>query len=103
MKRFPHGAKRDFLVTYDICDPRRLRQVHKTMLGHGQAVQYSVFRCFLTPARKVQLMNRIMDIIHCGEDQVILFELGSAESAATRPIEVLGKRMAKPNQGPQVY
>ncbi|HIB65620.1 MAG TPA: CRISPR-associated endonuclease Cas2, partial [Phycisphaerales bacterium] len=43
-----HGAKRDFLVTYDICDPARLRKVHKIMLGHGQAIQYSVFRCFLT-------------------------------------------------------
>ena len=84
--RVQHGAKRDFLVTYDICCPRRLRLVHRLMLGHGQAVQYSVFRCFLTPARKVKLMARLLETINSYEDQVILFELGSAETAMTRPI-----------------
>lgn len=73
------------------------------MLGHGQPVQYSVFRCFLTPARKVSLMSRLLEVIHCNEDQVILFELGSADSAMTRPIEVLGTSMAEPYQGPRVY
>jgi CRISPR-associated protein Cas2 len=101
--KIKHGAKRDFLVTYDICCPRRLRLVHKLMLGHGQPIQYSVFRCFLTPTRKVSLMSRLLEIIHCYEDQVILFELGSADTAMTRPIEVLGVSMPEPYQGPQVY
>lgn len=98
-----HGAKRDFLVTYDICCPRRLRLVHKTMLGHGQPIQYSVFRCFLTPARKVKLMARLLEVINCHDDQVILFELGSADTAVTRPIEVLGASMPEPYQGSQVF
>ncbi len=101
--RVQHGAKRDFLVTYDICCPSRLRRVHKLMLGHGQPVQYSVFRCFLTPARKVTLMSRLLETIHCDEDQVILFELGSADTAMTRPIEVLGTSMPEPYQGPHVF
>lgn len=101
--RVQHGAKRDFLVTYDICCPARLRRVHKLMLGHGQPIQYSVFRCFLTPSRKVTLMSRLLDTINCDEDQVILFELGSAESAMTRPIEVLGTCMPEPTQGPHVF
>lgn len=98
-----HGAKRDFLVTYDICNPARLRKVHKLMLGHGDPIQYSVFRCFLTPARKVKLMTRLLEVIHCGEDQVILFELGSANTAMTRPIEVLGTSMSEPRQGPHIF
>jgi CRISPR-associated protein Cas2 len=73
------------------------------MLGHGQPIQYSVFRCFLTPARKVTLMSRMLEIIHCNEDQVILFELGSADTAMTRPIEVLGLCMPEPHQGSQVF
>ena len=101
--KIQHGAKRDFLVTYDICCPSRLRRVHKLMLGHGQPIQYSVFRCFLTPARKVTLMSRMLEIIHCNEDQVILFELGSADTAMTRPIEVLGLCMPEPHQGSQVF
>lgn len=101
--RIQHGAKRDFLVTYDICCPTRLRRVHKLMLGHGQPVQYSVFRCFLTAARKVTLMSQLLEIIHCDEDQIIIFELGSADTAMTRAIEVLGVRMAEPYQGPHVF
>lgn len=101
--KIKHGAKRDFLVTYDICCPRRLRLIHKLMLGHGQAVQYSVFRCFLTPARKVSLMSRLLETINSHEDQVILFELGSADTAMTRPIEVLGVPMPEPYQGSQVF
>lgn len=98
-----HGAKRDFLVTYDICNPRRLRLVHKLMIGHGQPIQYSVFRCFLTPTRKVKLMSRLLETINSNEDQVILFELGSADTAVTRPIEVLGASMPEPYNGPQVF
>lgn len=97
-----HGAKRDFLVTYDICSPSRLRKVHKLMLGHGQPIQYSVFRCFLTPARKVKLMTRLLEEINCHEDQVILFELGSADTALTRPIEVVGVPMEDPRRGPTI-
>ena len=36
------------LVTYDIRDERRLRQVAKLMEGYGERVQYSIFRCRLT-------------------------------------------------------
>lgn len=97
-----HGAKRDFLVTYDICDPSRLRKVHKIMLGHGQAIQYSVFRCFLTPTRKVKLMTRLLEEINCHEDQILLFELGSADTALTRPIEALGVPMEDPSRGPTI-
>ncbi len=97
-----HGAKRDFLVTYDICCPKRLRSVHRLMVGHGEPVQYSVFRCFLTPARKVKLMTRLLKCINSHEDQIILFELGSADTAATRPIEVLGVGMSEPSTSPNI-
>ncbi|MFO0762685.1 MAG: CRISPR-associated endonuclease Cas2, partial [Byssovorax sp.] len=33
-----------YVVAYDVCDPKRLRQVHKTMRGFGDALQLSVFR-----------------------------------------------------------
>ncbi len=73
------------------------------MRGHGQAVQYSVFRCFLTPTRKMKLMSRLLKIVNVHEDQVILFELGSADSAMTRPIEVIGQALEKPDVGPKVF
>jgi CRISPR-associated protein Cas2 len=33
------------LVCYDICEPKRLRRVHKVMKGFGEPWQYSVFFC----------------------------------------------------------
>jgi len=97
-----HGAKRDILIAYDISDPSRLRKVHKIVKGHGEAVQYSVYRCFLTPARKIKLMRKLLDHINSHEDQVLFFELGSAQTATSRPIEVVGRAMAKLEVGPKV-
>jgi CRISPR-associated endonuclease Cas2 len=35
--------RRNFIVTYDICDPKRLRKVFKLCKGYGIHLQYSVF------------------------------------------------------------
>ena len=39
--------RRLYFVTYDICDPKRLRRVYKTMKGFGAHLQLSVFQCEL--------------------------------------------------------
>ena len=47
--------RRLYLVAYDICDPKRLRKVFKTMRGFGEHLQFSVFQCDLTPMARVDL------------------------------------------------
>ena len=37
-----------YVVSYDIREKKRLCRVHKAMLGFGEPVHYSVFRCDLT-------------------------------------------------------
>jgi CRISPR-associated endonuclease Cas2 len=49
-------SRGDYLVTYDISDDTRLRQVFKTMKGFGDHVQYSVFRCSLTKTEMTEMM-----------------------------------------------
>ena len=44
-----------FYVTYDVCDPKRLRRVFQILKGAGEHVQYSVFCCDLTPRQKEAL------------------------------------------------
>ena len=46
-----------YLVSYDISDDKRLRQVFKIMRGYGDHLQYSVFECQLTPMDLVKLEN----------------------------------------------
>jgi CRISPR-associated protein Cas2 len=38
-----HTEQRNWLIAYDIADPRRLARVHRYLKGHAIPVQYSVF------------------------------------------------------------
>ncbi|HJL43425.1 MAG TPA: CRISPR-associated endonuclease Cas2 [Myxococcales bacterium LLY-WYZ-16_1] len=82
-----------YLVCYDICDPKRLRRVYKILRGFGDHWQYSVFRCVLSDARKVRLMTRLDQIIHHGEDQVLIAPLGPAGGQNESNIQTIGKRL----------
>ncbi len=58
------------LITYDVNTStlegqKRLRQVAKQCVNHGQRVQKSVFECLLDPAQFTRLKNnleKIMDL-----------------------------------------
>jgi CRISPR-associated protein Cas2 len=67
-----------YVVTYDIRDDARLRRVFKLMRGHGDHLQYSVFRCELSDRERVELMSKLAEVIKHDEDQVLLFPLGPA-------------------------
>ncbi len=62
------------LVSYDVRDPRRLRQVAKKVEGYGERVQYSVFRCRLDNTMLEKLhweLNQIME----DEDDLLVIPL----------------------------
>lgn len=68
--------RHDYLVTYDISDPRRLRHVFKTMKGFGEHIQLSVFRCSLNKTERIQMMAKLNDLINNHVDQVLIIHLG---------------------------
>lgn len=80
-----------YLVTYDICDDKRLRQVFKTMRNWGDHLQYSVFECQLNGAELHQLKLELKDIINAAHDQVLFVDLGPAAGRGERVIEALGR------------
>jgi CRISPR-associated protein Cas2 len=80
-----------YLVCYDICDAKRLRQVHRVMRGFGDHLQYSVFECQLTPMDLVRCRSELSEIIHHEQDQVLFVDLGPAEGRGDRVITALGK------------
>ncbi len=94
--------RRIYLVTYDISDDKRLRQVFKTMKGYGQHVQLSVFQCDLTPQARMAMEATLDSIVHHGEDQVIIFDLGATASDPIKDIEVLGRPAAFHVRGPTI-
>jgi CRISPR-associated protein Cas2 len=85
--------RRLYIITYDICDPKRLRRVFKTMKGFGAHMQLSVFQCDLPPMDLVRMKVALSDIIHSIEDQVLIIDLGPTEGQPIKSIEALGRRV----------
>jgi CRISPR-associated protein Cas2 len=84
-------VRRTYLVCYDISNDRRLRQVHKTMRGFGDHLQYSVFECQLTQADLARCRHLLSEVIHHREDQVLFVDLGPVEGRGDRVITSLGR------------
>lgn len=84
-----------YIVSYDISDPKRLRLVHKTMLGYGEPLQYSVFCCDLSASARIMLIAALSEIIDHREDQVMLIDIGPADGRGTQSIETVGRAMRK--------
>lgn len=80
-----------YIVTYDVCEPNRLRRVYKYLLGQGEHIQLSVFRCELNDIELIQLRSELARLIHDSEDQVLLASLGPVQGRARTAIESIGK------------
>jgi CRISPR-associated protein Cas2 len=86
--------RQTYVVTYDICEPKRLRQVFRVCLGFGEHLQYSVFRCDLTATELIELRSRLSSIINHHEDQVLFVHVGPADGRATKCFAAVGKPYA---------
>ena len=87
-----------YIVTYDVCDPKRLRKVFKVMRGYGEHLQLSVFRCELNDRELVELRAKLAEAIHDHQDQVLFVDMGPAEGRAREAIRSLGKPYVPPER-----
>jgi CRISPR-associated protein Cas2 len=88
--------RRCFLVCYDICDAKRLRQVHKICKGYGETWQYSIFFCILKPVDRVRLQTELEAVMNLKEDQVLIIDLGTNEETARANAVSLGQPQDEP-------
>ena len=86
----PADGPTRFIVSYDICHPKRLRKVHKVMKGFGEALQYSVFSCDLTAAERVRCETALRDVIDVRVDQVLFIDIGPSRGRALMAVESVG-------------
>lgn len=91
-----------YIVSYDISDPKRWRQVYKTMRGYGEHLQLSVFQCDLTPIQRVKMEGELDEIIHHEQDQVIFVDLGPTEGRPIKEIQAIGREMKVLERGPVI-
>ncbi len=87
-----------YVVAYDVSDPKRLRQVFKTMRGYGDPMQLSVFRCDLNAREMVELRAKLRGIIHHTEDQVLFVLVGRSEGRGAIGFETMGRPYADPER-----
>jgi CRISPR-associated protein Cas2 len=83
--------RNSYIVTYDISDDKRLRQVFKTMRDYGDHLQFSVFECQLTATDLVKLRAELAKIINHDVDQVLFVDLGPSGGRGDRVITALGR------------
>lgn len=70
------------LVTYDVntttaAGRKRLRQVSRCCVAHGQRVQNSVFECSLDEVQYVMLRDRLSGLIDGEKDSLRFYNLGN--------------------------
>jgi CRISPR-associated protein Cas2 len=90
--------RQTYVVTYDICDPKRLRRVYKLMLGWGEHLQLSVFQCELNHRELVELRIQLDRVIKPSEDQVLFANLGTSEGRGSDAITSLGRPYTDPER-----
>lgn len=79
------------LVTYDVntmdvAGKRRLRQVAKKCVAHGQRVQNSVFECMLDAAQFKKLQAELKELIDPKLDSLRFYMLGNNYQAKVEHI-----------------
>lgn len=80
-----------YLVSYDICNPRRLRRVAKVLEGYGWRLQFSVFECALDDLRLEAMKADLTEEINHDEDQIMFVSLGPFATDANLTIETVGR------------
>lgn len=65
-------AKSWRLVCYDVRDSKRLYRVARTLLGYGERIQYSVFRCHLSEREEEQLRWKLAQIMADEDDLLVI-------------------------------
>lgn len=66
------------------------------MKGAGDSVQYSVFRCELSPMEKQDLISELWDTVNLSVDRILIADLGAAEKRGRRVLEYWGDPREQP-------
>lgn len=85
-----------YLVAYDVSDDKRRAKIFKKLKGYGEALQYSLFRCPMTPAERLRLRAEIWELINHATDRILLVDLGPDEGRGQTTLESWGAALQDP-------
>jgi CRISPR-associated protein Cas2 len=84
------------LLAYDVREPHRLRRVAKVLEGYGERLQYSVFRCKLSP-KKLERLRIELNRELASDDALLVVPLCSGCAAR---LQFRGKAFEWPPEPP---
>lgn len=75
--------KKNWLLCYDIADPRRLGRIHRYMVRAGIPLQYSVFRLKVDDAELEGIIDQLEALINPSQDDIRIYPLHRKPKAYT--------------------
>lgn len=83
--------RRRYVICYDMANDKRRTKVFELLLGYGDHIQFSVFLADLTSREVIVLRTKLRDLMHEGEDQCLIVDLGRESRPLQNSVEVIGK------------
>ena len=89
------------LISYDICNSKRLQKVHGLVLSYARPLQYSVFISQLSDKDFALLREKLKDIINHKKDKVIMIRLAPVvdDKDFDSKWTILGKKLETQKSG----
>lgn len=69
-------AQHIYLICYDIRNQKRWRKAYSLLQGHGERIQYSIFRCILNQRNREKLRWELETIL-AKEDSILFVRLSN--------------------------
>jgi CRISPR-associated protein Cas2 len=88
--------RKRYLIAYDVSDDKRRTAIFKTLMGNGDHVQFSVFLCQLSDVELARLKGKLLESVNARQDQVVVLDLGPAETDLGSRLECIGKAYTPP-------
>jgi CRISPR-associated protein Cas2 len=88
--------RKRYLIAYDVSDDKRRTAIFKTLMGNGDHVQFSVFLCQLNDVELARLKGRLLESVNARQDQIVVLDLGPADSELASRLECIGKAYSPP-------
>jgi CRISPR-associated protein Cas2 len=88
--------RKRYLIAYDVSDDKRRTAIFKTLMGNGDHVQFSVFLCQLSDLELARLKGQLVQSVNARQDQVVVLDLGPADSDLASRLECIGKTYSPP-------
>ena len=88
--------RKRYLIAYDVSDDKRRTAIFKTLMGNGDHVQFSVFLCQLSDVELLRLKGNLAESVNARQDQVVILDLGPADSDLASRLACIGKAYTPP-------